>query len=286
MSAQQLPKHAVFQELGVSFDIPDGWLGQLDGDYILMGSHTQTGLMIAFENTSTSAIELKRLAEQGFDIKGAYLNPVGDISIKSPKRVEGMYQGMFNNNLVKCYAIGLINELGSGITIMILAKSDVFTNVQKEAANKLAGSVQFFKSKDSKLTIRWKNMLVGKQLKFMSTAGGYDINGGGSSTFRDVTIDLCANGQFAYYSNLNISFDTGEPGMDSGDTEVYRGSGYSDNTNNSKGIYKIYSYGNETILELTFDNGDEYEYDLFYESEEVVLLNETKYFIITSEQCN
>lgn len=286
MWAQQLPQQVKFQELGLAFDIPDGWLGQLDGDYILLGSHTEAGLMIVFENTSASALELKQIAEQGFEIKGAYLDPIDGPVIKSPKRVEGMFQGMFNTNMVKCYAIGLINSLGSGLTILMLAKEDVFTKTQKEAANQLASSVRFFQPKDSKLTRNWKDRITGKQLKYIHTSGGYDINGSGSSTYKDVTIDLCSNGQFVYYSNTNISFDTGEPGMDTENAEVFQGSGYSDATDESQGTFMIYSVGEETFLELTFENGKVDEYDLSYASEDAVWLDDIKHFIVPLESCD
>ncbi|MDN5205689.1 hypothetical protein QQ008_30170 [Fulvivirgaceae bacterium BMA10] len=286
LSAQQLPQHVEFQELGLSFDIPEGWLGQLDGEHVLLGSHSQAGLMIAFENNSKTVSELKQIALQGFEIKGAYLDPVGDIVIKNAKRVEGMYQGMFNNNLVKCYAIGLINELGSGMTILMLAKSTEFTDAQKAAADELAGSVKFFQSNDSELTVQWKNRIMGRQLKYMYSLVDYDINGEGGSSSRDILIDLCHNGQFTYYSNSNISVDTGDEGIDTGDAEVYRGSTFSNSTNDSRGTFQIYSYDNEAVLELTFENGEVYEYDLSYESEDAILLNEIRYFILQSEECN
>ena len=55
INGQALPRHVEYQELGLSFNIPNGWTGQANGEYVILGHNSITGMMILFENNSTSA---------------------------------------------------------------------------------------------------------------------------------------------------------------------------------------------------------------------------------------
>ena len=263
--AQQLSQYVELQELGFSFDIPNGWSGQVDGDYIVLGHSTIPGLMILSSNTSKDVQTLKEEALNGIVDDGVKLKPSGDFILKGDNRVEGMYKGTFNGQQVKGYAIGLINGLGKGMNIMILTETMKFTEQHKSAANKLASSVKFYKAKDSEVTARWKNKLVCKQLYHGLTRGD------GSDK---IMIDLCSNGSFYYYDNSRIAYD-----------ESY-GYGSANGNKNNTGTYKLYSVGTTTVLELTFTNGEVYEYDLSVNEQKHTFLDTTRYFVVASKKCN
>jgi hypothetical protein len=59
--AQQLPSHVELQELGISFDIPQGWVGQISGESIILGHNSIAGMMIMTENKAVSVSELNTL---------------------------------------------------------------------------------------------------------------------------------------------------------------------------------------------------------------------------------
>ena len=286
MFAQQLPQHIDLSEMGLSFDIPDGWEGEANENIIIMGSHTVAGLMVVFENNIKTASELKELAMKGMVFQGAELMPMEDFTIKNSTRVEGMYQGTFNQNKVKCYAIGLINKLGSGMTILMIAKENEFTNAQRVEANKLANSVTFFQARETQATINWKNKLIGRQLKYLSTQSDSDYTGGYSGTSTRITIDLCSDGSFKYYTNTHNSFSAGDTNAEAGSINEQSGFGYTNANGEMVGTYLIYSLGNQTFLELTSTDNIVYEYDLSMNNQGHTYLDKTRYLVIDSERCN
>ena len=106
---------------------------------------------------------------QGIQAEGIRLSPKGNFTLKGNNQVEGFYEGIFNGANVRVFSIGLINQLGSGMTISIVTEKAKFTDAHIKEARKLAKSVKFFKQRDSKETAFWKQKLVGKNLKYMKT---------------------------------------------------------------------------------------------------------------------
>ena len=107
--AQQLQKHNEFQELGLSFDLPQGWNGQLYDDKIILGHSTIPGMIMLTENPIQNATELKTLAMEGFTDDGIIFKPASEFILVSQKRVEGYYQGLFNGTEVKVFVLSLIH---------------------------------------------------------------------------------------------------------------------------------------------------------------------------------
>ena len=127
MKAQILEKQVNLKELGLSFEIPDGWRGQVDGEYILLGHQSIPGLMILSANTSKNSTALKEFAELGVAEENVQLTVDGNFLVKDDQRVEGMYSGTFHGQSVKGYAIGLINGLGKGMNILVLTETTAFS---------------------------------------------------------------------------------------------------------------------------------------------------------------
>jgi len=282
LKAQVLPQHVEFEELGLSFDIPNGWTGQIDGEYVILGHNSVPGIMVIFENNSPDANSLKSLAEQGIYTEAASLSADGNFTITASNRVEGMYKGFFNGSNVKSFAIGLINGLGKGMSIVILTETNKFSEAHKVEASKLANSVKFFQARESANTIAWKKKIVGMQLKYMYTNSSSDYTGGYSGVSSTITIDLCNNGTFAYYSNSNSSFSAG--GI-SGEPGSLSGFGYTNATDDTEGNYSIGSVGNNAYLTLNFKSGKVVEYDLSVSDQNETYLDDTRYFVIDSERC-
>lgn len=265
MKAQILEKQVNLKELGLSFEIPNGWRGQVDGDYILLGHQSIPGLLILSSNTSKNSAALKEFAELGVAEENVQLTADGEFFVKDDLRVEGMYTGTFHGQSVKGYSIGLINGLGKGMNILALTETSAFSETHKKEANKLASSVLFYKAEDSQPTTFWKQKLMGNQLYFGLTRGdGSDRR----------TIDLCTDGNFYYYSNSHIAFD-----------ESY-GYGSAGNNESDNGTYAIYSLGNASVLELTFTSGNIVEYDLTTNEAGNTFLDNSRYYVQESDRCN
>ncbi len=261
ISAQQLTQHNEFKELGLSFDLPQGWNGQLYEDKIILGHYAIPGMILLTENPINNAKEMKALAMQGITEEGIVFKPVSEFKLISPNRVEGFYQGYFNGTEVKVFVIGLINGLGKGVNIIILTEFGKFTNQHIAAANELATSVKFYQSKDSATTLNWKNKIAGMKLKYMNTHGGVT----GFSTAK--SLDLCSDGSFYYYGNDHSSFDSGS------------GFGYANSNNEGQGKYSIHSAVNQAFLSLKFNSGDVYEFKLSSELGKTYL-DDDRYFVV------
>jgi len=259
-------------ELGLSFEIPEGWTGQRQGDYFIMGHSTLAGMIVMSNHNAKSTAELKRSALQGIMEEGVALQVSGELSI-SKNSVSGHYEGLYNGTQAKGYAIGLINELGLGISILILTESSMFTEKHISEVKKLANTVHFYEAVESSKTIEWKSYLSGNQLKYMHTAGGSDYSGGYNGTSEVIMINLCSNGQFNYYSNSHANFDS------SG------GFGSTNANADTRGNYRIYSEEQRTYLDLQFENGSVSTYELTTNSKGNTLLNGSRYFMTTLEGC-
>ena len=249
----QLPKQVDLPELGIRFEIPDGWSGGIQGDYILLGHETLPGMMLLLQNQSTTAKELKNLAEQGTEEDGVFLKPSSEFKVVNNKRVQGYYEGQYDGVDVKTYAVGLLNDFGSGLSLLIMTERDKFSNVHEQEAEKLLKTVRFSKPKrENNGEVQfWKDRLVGKTLKYMFTKSSHDFNGGSSGYNESRTVSLCDNGRFLYFSSANASMDTG--------TNANR---YNNARTNSNGNYEIYAAQNAVWLNLSFDNAEVYTVEL------------------------
>ncbi len=257
-----------FQELGLSFDLPKGWSGQVQEDYYVAGHESISGIMVLFQNSATNATELMQLAVRGIVDEGIQLNVSDDFKLKGSNKIEGFYQGVFNGAQVKCFAIGLINNLGSGLNILVITTKDAFSDTHITEAKKLARTVNFFEGSDTKATHEWKDYIVNRQLKYMHTNTSSDYSGGSTGTSNQITIKLYTDYTFYYYSNSNASFSS------------QAGFGYVDSTKSNKGRYNIYSIGTDTYLELLFKDDKIYEYVLTSSEEGHTYLNGDRYFVV------
>ncbi len=272
--AQQLPAHVDFQELGISFDIPTGWSGYIEGEAILMGHKSIPGLIIMTENFASNITQLKQLASQGIVDQGIQLKPIGEFKVTGTNRLEGFYQGSFNGETVKAFALAIIDQKGKGVNIISLTTTNQFSQQQVTEANKLAASIKFSQAADSVKTQEWKQYIVGQKLTYMHTSGGSDYGGGYSGTSDKIEIKLCQNGRFSFYANSHSSFDDSA------------GMGYVNGNESNSGQYEISTPGKTTFLFLNFDDGKVSEYALTTNTQDHTLLNERRYFVTDFDSCN
>ena len=259
-------------EYGVSFEIPIGWTGSVQEDFILLGHASIPGMMFILENTSSSPEELKQEAMSGIYEEGVSLKPEGDFLI-TKNRVEGYYKGSFNGTGVKAYAVGLISRLSSGLTAIVLTESAVFSDEHVVEMNKLIESVRFKEVTGKYTTDQWRGWLVGSQLRYLYSSGGSDYGGGYSGTSTDISINLCSDGSFLYSNSSQSSFD-GSGGF-----------GYTSGRGNGSGTYSIEKRGSDTYLKLNFNSGEISEYEVTSNDKDHTLLNGTRYFLVDVEGC-
>lgn len=271
MYSQDAPQPVDFPELGVKFIIPAGWTGQQYEDYILLGHTSIPGMLLLFENTSKTAEALKETAELGINENGLYLKAIDTFTITSEKSVEGYYEGSYDGANVKAFGKGLLNPHGNGLSLLVLTTPEKFSETHISEVQKISESVVFSKAKDTDNTAAWKKLIVGYKLKYMYTSSSSDYGGGYSGISDVITINLYTDATFSFYSNSHASFDNNS------------GSANINSNEDTTGVFKIYSEGKSTYLELNFLNGKSNSYELSRNEKKNILLNGTRYFLTTIE---
>lgn len=278
MATQATSQNVNLPELGLSFDIPKGWSGDQYDDYILLGHQKIPGMIVLFQNHTKSAEELKKIALQGIIDEGVNLQPKGEFILQSDQRVQGEYEGNFQGEPVRAFAIGLINGLGTGMNIIILTSKDKFSAEHIDEATKLAKSVTFSEAKDSKATTEWKQWLVGKKLKYIYSNYSTDYMGGSTGMSDTTVINLYEEGTFDYYSNSLSTFTSGSTTpLTDNDPSGFGAVGGQEQNN---GKYTIYSDTKGSYLELQFTNDKVLEYELAKDPEKFTTLNGTRYYVV------
>lgn len=260
-----------FPSLGISFTIPDGWVGQETGSGYLMGSHTDPGLLMVLPHQTQSLAQLRQEAEQGLvDNEGTALVLDGSVSTYGSTGLQARYQGMLGGQQAKAYVISLLNEGGTGVTVIAASTPDEFSDMHMAVVEQLSKTVQFTKVAAPEADGEWSELLKNARLTYMNSYyssgasyGGYSTGGGYSD--KEV-IDLCAQGYFLHSSTSSMSFDTGG------------GFGSSHDGSQGAGNWSVIKNSeNQPVLLLRFHNGEESQYVITTE-ESKTFLNGSRYY--------
>lgn len=250
-----------YEQLGISFTIPDGWVGQEAEEVYLISSYSQPGFMMLSIQEYASQEKMRQEMQAGYQ-EGftTSLQPVGSVETIDQNTLGAEYGGVLEGQKAKAYVTGTINDFGQDVYIMAATTADLYSPMYKQLAFELEQSLIFSEVKPSQ---DWKNLLSNTKLTYMDsysstsyTSGGFS---GGYST--EAVFDLCSKGYFNYYGSSNMSF-----GSDVS-------SGYSSDSGQGSGEWDV--VGN--TLQLKFRNGEVWEYELTMEDGKT-FLNGYRYF--------
>ncbi len=250
---------------GVSFTIPDGWLGQVSENVLVLGSNTETGLMLVMEHAYSTVQQLKEEADKGLNEEGFFLSRTGAYENIGTNGVGAIFEGSIQGSPAKAYIASLVNPYGSGLTIMAMTTADVYSARYRELALGFAKSVKFSKAVIPPVVNEWRESLKNVKLTYLSS---YNSVGNGSygGINDQEEIHLCAAGYFKYSSNSSVTIDTGGA------------SGYSAGNGTGTGKWEVTGDGSGgAALKLIFDNGDIRTYTLSNEDGKT-FLNGKRYF--------
>ena len=227
---------------GVSFVIPEEWLGGLppDAAAFILGSNTRQGLGMIIMRPATSWQEIELFLGQPQDLgEGVVLSP------SSPGERTGLgYEISLSNSLYAGRAIGRIGEQGNGVIVFFggpAGERDYYA----ELAAGTAGSVAFAAPRESDTTQQWRAHLAGMMLKRSSSyySGGNDGSYVGGSSSQ--SLHLCSDGSYAYMSHSSVAADAG------GGT-----SGYSGGDGAELGQWSVEIIGARVLLSLRSTDGE------------------------------
>lgn len=268
VSAQQTGK-IEYKQLGISFTVPDGWVGQEGEGVFLIASQTEPGFILVTTHGHKTLDAIKAEARQGIqDANGTNLQLEGDLETLSKTAVAGNYNGTVEWQAARCYAVGMLNPHGYGVSILAVAATNIFSDKYKQLALKVKNSVKFAKPEIGPEVEKWKNLLSGVKLTYMESYSSNSYTDGGVSGGYSINkeLDLCSQGYFLYYGSSNVSL-----GSDVS-------SAYNSSNKGGHGEWEIaQNASGGPILRLNFYNGEVWEYNLSL-IDEKVHLNGSRYF--------
>jgi len=247
------------------FNLPKDWVAQaLENGSYLIGHNTKAGFIMVMPHQYASVVQMQQESIQGIQEDGISLMPVSEFQAYGNRGLMVDFGGTIQGQPVKSNAIGLISPHGGGLTILTAVRSDLYTAEYLTLIQIIANSVSFSKPRVTATASNWKSRITNKRLLYMKTSNGFSDK---------ITIDLCSSGQFGYHSNSS--------GMSDGATTLtYAGQ------NGGQGTWEIASRGQQTLLILSFHNGEIYEYQLTKrESMGQVNLDNRRYFIRDESVC-
>ena len=269
--------HKDFPTLGISFQIPDGWVGQESDAGYMMGSYTEPGILMAMAHQTKDLNQLKMEAMAGIaDQQGTQLMIDGEIDNFQGNGIAAQYQGSISWQPAKAFAVSLINPHGHGVTLIYMTTTEMFQPTAIELVKNTARSITFKKvavpvaQLPGNGTTNWNTKFQNARLTYMNSYyssggsyGGYSTGGGYSD--KEI-IDLCAQGHFQFHSSSSMSMDTGGAFANSHDR------------NKGAGTWKIAKNGaGQNVLQLNFYNGQVKEYGLSLEDGKT-FLNGYRYY--------
>lgn len=260
-----------YKQLGLSFEIPSGWVGQETQVGYMMGSNTIPGVILLLpHDVPYSLTQIKQQAYQGLNEgNGTVLNLSGELADLGEESVGGLFTGTLEWQPAKAYIIGMRNPHGLGMTIVAVTTAENFNNQYQQYAQTVMNSIQFRKPESKEDIGEWKAWMKNVKLTYMesysSISPGVDgMTGGGYSLSKE--IDLCGQGYFIYYGSSNVSV-----GSDNS-------SGYNHSNTNGNGTWDIIvGHTGAPTLVLNFNNGNTSSYTLNYKDSKLYL-DGTRYF--------
>lgn len=275
----QLSGTVDYKPLGISFTIPQGWIGTENEFGLILGHNTKAGFVLLMANEAGSMADIKAAANENLDEgNGTLLRPKGQIENISNNCIGRTYEGTMEWQAVNSYVAGLYNPHGMSVTIIALTSTAMYDDSYKKLALQIANSVNFYRAEVPQAVLDWRQKLPGRKLTAMdsstssSSSTVYDAEGN-ATTYNEGTyqssktsFSLCSSGYFYYYSSNSASFDTASA------------SSMAQGSSNGDGKWQVISDAwGQALLVLRFNDGKVWEYKLSSEDGKTYL-NGNRYY--------
>ncbi len=256
-------------QLGFSFVPPAGWKVQKQPQGYILGSDTLKGFILVTTHNFNSLEQVQAEASQGLvdSQRGIQLMPTGGFQPVGANGLAGEFSGMFQGQMARAYAIGLLSPQGGGVTIMAAVTADSYTPDYPRAVQSLAASVAFAPAQaGGGELMQW---IAGKYWTY-SSSGGYSS---------ERTVHLCPDGRYfdSAESSASGSFDNRATGSDWGTASQ----------NRSVARWKIRGTRQQGVITILYPDGTSQEVAYQATGEQGVFLIEgRKYAYAGPPDCN
>lgn len=255
---------------GVSFVVPDEWLGGLPSGSaaFMFGSNTRPGLGLVIMRPATSWQEIELFLNQPQDLgEGVVLSPSS-----AGRRTERGYEIDLANAMYAGHAIGRMGEHGNGLVVFFGGPAGE-RGYYTQLATRTAASVAFAAPRTSAAAQQWRDYLAGMMLRressyYSGSADGSYVGGGSSET-----LHLCSDGSYAYLSSSSVAADAG------GGT-----SGYSGGDGAELGRWSVEAIGDRVLLSLRSNAGEISQHSLRVQGNETYVDGDRAYRV-QSDRC-
>jgi len=256
--AQQNGVRVNYSTIGISFVIPQGWVGQETQAGYMLKSNTNAGFVLITKNNTTDINTMINQAQQGFVTNNSnYLKIVGQVENFNNLGVGATYQGLMEGVSAKGYMVSVLNTMGIGVSIMAVTTTEYYSDKYKELCISIVNSVeqkqvvtnqtlQTSQTPQRNTQNKTEKLFAGARLSYYDTGDGYTTK---------IVISLCEQGFFNHSNYSSMAADT--------DTVS---AGYGENSKGSGQWWIIEKNNQLPILHLQFYNGEVSEYYITLEN--------------------
>lgn len=263
-----------YPQLGISFEIPDGWAGQQGEGIYIIGHNSIPGVVLLIPHESQLSTEqMINECYRGITLgEGTVFRPVDKVT-ETDKYVCGDFTGSYQYSPAGAYIIGMANPYGTGLTIVAVTsresyRSETYSNVSHEVRE----SVEFSETKGAANNTMaasgslddWKYQLGDTKLTYTDSYYSGGEHGGGYNMKEE--IHLCKAGHFLYYDQSTVA---------AGGSDV---SGYSGSVSQGHGKWSVSDKGGSFVLNLNFNDGTVREYSLGWGENKELYMNGYRYY--------
>ncbi len=252
-----------YSQLGIQFDIPDGWSGGETNGVVLLSNPHETGILLISSNPYSKSQLVQRVEDGIVNENGTNLLLHRFLENLSDLAVGGVFSGLFEGVPAAAYIVGIENPFHTtGVTITGVAAIDRYSSALEITCKAIFHSVKFHKTGHPGKLEKWKSRLINRRLTHTEHHDTSINTARSASMAHSVrkTIDLCSDGHFLYSRQIFIKKDTAGRVFDK---EV------------TGGLWEvILDHDDSAILELDFFEGNKNFYPLTYSQGKLYLDNQ------------
>ena len=249
---QPAPAEITDAAWGIRFAPPSGWMRHPAQEGYLFASPTQEAFMAVLPHEARTLDALRAEAQQGLaDGMGTALQLQGALEPFGDNGLTATFTGLIEGSPGRAQVVGLIAPQGRGVTLLVAAAPQHFSEAHKTIAEETARSVVFTAPPAQSASNQaagteeqeWQEFLQGCRLSYFNR---YNSGYGGGGYIDETVIDLCP-GYFTFNDHTETVFNTTDP-VSGNDPYIHR-------DQRGSGQWSVVRQGGQSVLHLRFHDG-------------------------------
>jgi hypothetical protein len=132
-------------EMGVIFRTPEGWKAEKRPEGYMLSSGSLEGLIVIIPHDFEELGEMAEAAREGIEDEesGTNLQLSSLIKHYGKNGIAGEFKGVFQNQAVKAYGIGLLSPRGEGVIVLAAVEPESYSSAYPRLVQAIASSIVF-----------------------------------------------------------------------------------------------------------------------------------------------